>query len=287
MYQITTPHSRSTLRMPRASLRGCVRCFVTRDTSVSAEGDFWSVYPASPFPSFVWTVQGHREIIEKNSEIQSESPRTKLMYVGPSTRPLCVRESEHFSSFAVVLQPDAPHTLFGWDASHNVSQAVDIQTALPQGWQELSKHVLQAHDHNDRQQLIEQFLEARWILARSHMPGIPKQSSDWIENMAIRVSISKPGSGIRQIERRYKTMIGLSQRQLKILHRGEKTLFAVRSMIMSGKKPDWSKLCSEIGYYDQAHLCREIKRMTGHPPQELLNLSQRAIDTYWIYRLWS
>jgi AraC-like DNA-binding protein len=48
----------------------------------------------------------------------------------------------------------------------------------------------------------------------------------------------------------------------------------------------WSALAQDAGYTDQAHLCRETRRVTGFSPEEL----RRRIDeeeAFWPYRIWA
>ena len=48
----------------------------------------------------------------------------------------------------------------------------------------------------------------------------------------------------------------------------------------------WPALAQDAGYADQAHLCRETRRVTGFTPEEL----RRRIDTdeaFWAYRVWA
>lgn len=48
---------------------------------------------------------------------------------------------------------------------------------------------------------------------------------------------------------------------------------------------NWSEVASHSGYADQSHLCRQSRRVTGFPPEEL----RRRIlggESFWPYRLW-
>ena len=81
-------------------------------------------------------------------------------------------------------------------------------------------------------------------------------------------------------------MMGVPLRQMKTLNRGEKTLLAVRDLVMEGKTPNWTKLATELDYYDQAHFCREVKRMTGYTPEELCSMGRRKDDALWVFQLW-
>jgi AraC-like DNA-binding protein len=45
-------------------------------------------------------------------------------------------------------------------------------------------------------------------------------------------------------------------------------LRAVLAQIHSGPRPSWSHIASRCGYYDQAHLINDFRRMTGMAPSE-------------------
>jgi NAD(P)-dependent dehydrogenase (short-subunit alcohol dehydrogenase family) len=43
-------------------------------------------------------------------------------------------------------------------------------------------------------------------------------------------------------------------------------------------------LAAEAGYADQAHMGREVRRITGMPPAKIVNLIATE-ESYWPYRL--
>ena len=54
--------------------------------------------------------------------------------------------------------------------------------------------------------------------------------------------------------------------------------------------PGAEELCRRFaqasGYADQAHMCRESRRITGYAPGELYRLMQSE-ERFWAYRLWA
>ena len=78
-------------------------------------------------------------------------------------------------------------------------------------------------------------------------------------------------------------------RELRRLGRAEESFFRVRDGDPSGSpggRPDWAAVAVDSGYSDQAHLCREVRRIAGMSPADL----KRAIDqdeSFWTYRIWS
>ncbi|HEX5738976.1 MAG TPA: AraC family transcriptional regulator, partial [Hydrogenophaga sp.] len=47
----------------------------------------------------------------------------------------------------------------------------------------------------------------------------------------------------------------------------------------------WADFAHGAGYADQAHLCREVRDITGHSPAELWAKAQHD-ERYWVYRIW-
>ena len=47
----------------------------------------------------------------------------------------------------------------------------------------------------------------------------------------------------------------------------------------------WADVAADTGYADQSHLCRETRRVTGFPPEELRRLIHED-ERFWIYRVW-
>lgn len=73
-------------------------------------------------------------------------------------------------------------------------------------------------------------------------------------------------------------------RELRGLGRSERAFFDTVVASKSGAV-DWSEIANNTGYADQSHLCRQTRRITGFPPEEL----RRRIfhdESFWAYRLW-
>ena len=210
--------------------------------------------------------------------------RIKLYGITPYS--IITRDAPNLSVFDVIFQPDAPHLLLHWDASTYHNQYVDVLTALPVDWQVMANDVFNASDHDTRQKIVEDFLEPRWLSVRQHNHHLLTSGTDWLQSALARVAISRPGSSIRQLERRFKKMVGIPHRQIKTLSRGERTLLVIRDLLVDGHEPNWAKLAVDLDYYDQAQFCREIKRMTAHTPEELSSMFIKQDDALWVFQLW-
>lgn len=96
----------------------------------------------------------------------------------------------------------------------------------------------------------------------------------------------KQGSGRseRQVDRRIKAWTGQALRQLRGVGRAEDSLFRARQANDSNDLK-WSAIAVDSGFSDQAHLCREFRRVTGLSPGDLRRFV--AHESYWMYQVWA
>lgn len=65
----------------------------------------------------------------------------------------------------------------------------------------------------------------------------------------------------RQFHRRVTAAVGYGPKRFQRVHRMQRALSAAPA-----RRGDLAGLASELGYADQAHLCREMLELTGCPP---------------------
>ena len=209
----------------------------------------------------------------------------RAYFSGPVTRPTVSRNSAEGHGLMLMLLPDAVQALTGLSPAAWVNRFEAVDAVLGPEWQALSTAVLTAPDDTTRVALIESFLMPRWQGSRPQA-GMPvlTRLQDWALGLAVRASVSGAGRSLRQIERRVKGWAGLPMRELRGLGRAEQAFF--RTLAEGDGVVRWTDVAADAGYADQAHLCRETRRITGFPPAEL---RQRIAEdeSFWIYRIWT
>jgi AraC-like DNA-binding protein len=80
-----------------------------------------------------------------------------------------------------------------------------------------------------------------------------------VEEVADRV-----GWSTRQLQRRFKDVVGISPKLFARMQRFQRVLRA-----MDGPNPDWVDAAVHCGYYDQAHLIRDFREFSGETPTAL------------------
>ncbi|MFY7866608.1 helix-turn-helix domain-containing protein [Roseateles sp.] len=279
------PDTVARLLAPSMGLSGCVHSSMWRDTSRAAylsEGQRSGWFPATPFCGLSWALQGSGSQVLPDGSLQA-LPGPSLV-VGPRSGPAQFRSAGPGRIFMVALLPEAFHALTGLDLSSLLDRCVSLESVLGSDWQAMSADILAASDEVQCQQILEAFLLPRWRAHCQQQGQPPHRYRDWMQQLATRAVASGHGASLRQVERRIKQWSGQSMRALRRVSRSEAAFFQVRRELEAGELI-WSALAQDLGYADQAHLCRETRRVTGFSPEEL----RQRIDSdeaFWAYRIW-
>ncbi|MFN0104955.1 MAG: DUF6597 domain-containing transcriptional factor [Bryobacteraceae bacterium] len=75
---------------------------------------------------------------------------------------------------------------------------------------------------------------------------------------------SRSGLSIRSLQRLFYQYVGVSPKWVIRRYR----LHELVEQLNSGKRRDWATVAAELGYFDQSHLIRDFRRLTGWSPEE-------------------
>jgi AraC-like DNA-binding protein len=280
------PDTEARLLAPSLALSGCMRSYIWRDSSRAGyltEGQRSSWFPASPFCGLSWTLQGSGWQVMSDGTMQALP--SACLVLGPRSGPAQFRSAGAVRTFMVAMLPDALHALTGVDLSVMLDRHHAIDALLGADWRALNVKMLAASDAAQCQQVLEDFLLPRWRAhCRSEGHSSPRYR-EWMQQLATRAVAAGHGASLRQVERRIKQWSGQSLRALRSISRSEAAFFQVRRELEAGELI-WSALAQDQGYADQAHLCRETRRVTGFSPEELRQRIE-ADEAFWAYRVWA
>ncbi len=284
-----------TLWLPRASLSTCIRATLVRNTLGFdlPDAQRFNHLPAAPLCSLTWWFGGSSlrmaapVVCEPDPAVMPMGPMPgRWVLCGPQTRPTstwCTGPS-HF--MMVLFMPDALEALTGLRIDDLRDQLLDATAVLPNHWLPMLRAVQDAPDDGHALERLEDFLDPLWQRYRSSRPGALLRYSDWVTNLAQRAALSGPGRSLRQLERRIKRWSGLPLRELRLMERAEDAFFATSSVAtQKGNKVEWAQIAADTGYYDQSHMIRVTRRVTGFPP-EVLSQGIQHEESFWAYRLW-
>jgi AraC-like DNA-binding protein len=283
----SAPPPNARLLLPRPSLASCVRASIARSTLAAPLEDpaeRLNRFPATPFCSLTWFIEGRSELVVPPPE--TVAPWCRAAVVGPQTGPTVSYNPGPVHVFILVLYPQALHALCGIDLAQYVNTWKPLDQVLGPEWAAMSAAVLAAPDDDARQSIIEAFLEPRWQAAQADSgTDTGSMAADWLRRLALQAANAGWGKGVRNIERRIKAYAGQSMRSLRRLRRAEQTFLDARDDVLQGRV-SWAEVAARAGYADQAHFCRETREVTGISPAELARVGIEH-ESYWLYRIWS
>jgi AraC-like DNA-binding protein len=183
--------------------------------------------------------------------------------IGPHDRPLTNEPTDRTDVVGVVTTPIGCRAVFGVDPTAIRGRVVDLLTAWPAG-RGLRAELLGTSDSADLLDRTEAVLTAgldesdrgldRCAAAVAALEEAPARP---IGELAAELGVSHG-----HLDREFTRIVGLTPRTLARVLRTWQLLES-----LDVQRPvDWSRLAAEHGWYDQAHLVRDVTRYTGVPP---------------------
>lgn len=185
----------------------------------------------------------------------------RLVIAGADTATMVVESCRGTTTWGLRFPPGAAHALLGVPARELTDQRVDLADLAP-----VPGEVLDASD-SDIPTMLERVFLVLWKRA------VPEPSV-----LRLAASLDRDARGclsVREIAAEY----GLSERWLRraserLFGYGLKTLMGVHRFQHALHLSRSGKALTEVavlaGYYDQAHLSRETRRLTGYTPGTVL-----------------
>jgi len=268
------------LLLPRAGLAGLVSVAIVRDTRrlQLAPEQRYSYFPASPFCAASWVLEGQAHLADAMGLIDGE-PLPPAFISGPYRRPIATWSPGPVVAMTVGFYPEAWRALTGLDAKALSGREWPLDAALSQELLPLFRAVAAAGDCERGFARLQDGLDPLWRDSRPQGLG-PPWLEDWARGLVARAALSGPGKSARQIQRRVKAWTGQSQRDLQVHARVE----AVFARTHAANDVSLSELAADMGYADQSHMGREVKRITGHSPAQISRLIATD-ERFWCYRL--
>ncbi|MFC4159077.1 helix-turn-helix domain-containing protein [Chitinimonas lacunae] len=273
--------------VPSMPLASCIRCYVVRNTLKAAPMSPWqrfNHFAALPYATITWFFQGECESLwigEKPLDFRF----TPIFFCGPFSQPMTSYNPGPVDALTISLMPGAIHLLTGLDVAAYTDRLVPVEEIFDDAWQAMAKSVYEAPDQASRIARIEAFLEPLWQAARTRNGLRATWFQDCLNGLSIRAVNSDWSRSVRQLERRIRTWTGLPMVRLRSLQRSEDGFFGAVAAHQANRL-SWAEVAAETGFADQAHFCRETRRVTGVSPTELVR-KMLTEESYWPYRIFA
>jgi AraC-like DNA-binding protein len=163
----------------------------------------------------------------------------------------------------VNLAPPAAHALFGVPLDALARLAVPVEDVLDEPF--LVERLHEAGSWGARFELLDAVFAKRLRAAR-----LPSAEVDWawrrlVEShgcVAVNELAHELGWSRKRIVARFRREVGLNPKAVARIARFERA----KRLAQAAARPDWARIAVDAGYYDQAHLGNEFRRVTGRTP---------------------
>jgi len=201
----------------------------------------------------------------------------RLELNGPPTMPFANREAGPRFLVGVRFRPGGAFRCFGVAMSELRNRRVPLGELWPREVGELLEYVGASTSLEETATSLEAFLSER--LSRSPSSEPSRKLSRAMAALggdvpSVRLRDVSRGLGMseRHLRRRFEVVVGTSPKTFARIQRFRKTLTIIER---AESAPEWASIASLCGYFDQAHLIHDFKRMTSLTPQQWYDTRNR------------
>lgn len=271
--------------LPRSSLASCIFCAMVSDTrslELSPENRV-NYFPTNPFAGINLFFEGSGALIDDLGDGGQIAKLPTIVFSGPQRQPRVSMNPGPVYDLWIGFYPEALHAIGGPSPEMYFDKSVDALTALAPHLARVLVGGLKLGRAEAAFEQLQDAIEPMWLAKSPDTGTISRRVADWARHLAMRAATTRSGRSVRQIERRFKSWTGQTQRELAMLQRSEE-LFRHMMARIDNDHEDWARLALDTGFSDQSHLVRQAKRATGFSPADLRKRI-RTERPFWVYRL--
>jgi AraC-like DNA-binding protein len=207
-----------------------------------------------------------------------------------------VIEAAPGASMAVIrFRPGGAFPFLGFDVDAITDTVDELDVVLGRATRELRERILEAPTLPAKMQAVEVWLLARGRGRLETNAVIEYLAGRLFAPAGIRISdvVSDIGYTQRHVAGLFRRWVGLSPKQYGRIRRFQQVLGTIAQrpaggdpeladLMLRGRpvdEPDWADLALAHGYYDQSHLIREFRELSGFTPGQYV-ASFRGLENY-------
>ncbi|HTT24594.1 MAG TPA: helix-turn-helix domain-containing protein [Candidatus Sulfotelmatobacter sp.] len=250
---------------PAKNLKQFVRKYVHLEVPAASSPRFWSI-PARSTTCIEFTFGNPYRIHHVDgSRLEITYPAT---LIGAKThRRIQLELSGRVETFAILFEPTGLQRLFSLPGTEIVNEHYEADMVLGSAMARLRSRLGEAKSFQERVQVADAFLGVL----------IPYASTEHAVDDAVREIILKGGCvqisglasqlgiGLRQFQRRFRDVLGISPKRYARIVRFE----AAISRKTASPFINWTQIAHELEYHDQMHMIRDFQLLSGQSPSSL------------------
>jgi len=196
---------------------------------------------------------------------------------GLDERPTLTTHDGFQTGVQVSLTPIAARRFFDLPMSELAGRIVSLRDLLPREQRTLAERLAELPDWDARLDVVEALL-ARRIAASPARTDIVAWACDRIERapaVELKTLARELGYSQKHVIDLFRQHVGMPPKQFSRIVRFDRLVQHLRG----GGRGSWAELAARFGWYDQAHLSIDVKRITGMPPSRARALLLGLPDT--------
>lgn len=174
--------------------------------------------------------------------------------------------------FGIKFRPGAFYPIYQKPISALTNQTIPLHTIFNVDVQALEREILLNKSHAESIQLTERLLRDQLPKQDMKVENIHSILS-WIQGHKDIITVEAVASHFflskRTLQRLFHEYVGVSPKWVIQRYR----LHEAAEQLAHGNVKDWTRLATEIGYYDQSHFIHDFKAIIGKTPQEYMKTS--------------
>jgi AraC-like DNA-binding protein len=187
--------------------------------------------------------------------------------VGAKTRQRIQLESQGYTeTFTILFQPTGLQNLFAVPGKIIIDEHYDAEAVLGRRLANLREMLGEADSFEQRVHIANRFFRARppTTLKYCETDSVIREMIAMKGCVRVQHLAHHSGLSIRQFERRFTTVLGISPKLYARILRFEA---ALRRKSMAGH--NWTTIAHDLGYHDQMHMIHDFQSLSGLSPKSL------------------
>jgi len=189
---------------------------------------------------------------------------SRVSFVGGLTdRQVTTEHAGRSYGIQIDLPPPAAYGLFGVPMHELAQRTVALEDVFPD--RTLVERLVEADGWRARFELLDAMFGRAFADARPPSREIEwawRRLRDTHGTVAIGSLALELGWSRKRMVARFREQVGLAPKAIARVMRFERA----RELAQTDSSPDWARIAVECGYYDQSHLTRDFRAVTGLPP---------------------
>jgi AraC-like DNA-binding protein len=214
--------------------------------------------------------------ITEGSLVPEESTvrRGDVSVVGTRTRPVYKTVKNVPLVVAVRFRPGSAQAILGVPANELTDCIVRVEDLWGAEGRALRDRLLSARGPKEMLQLLDGALEVRALRdAQRPSARLARHALGLITHAATPISINDLAAMIgvssRHLRRTFSENVGIGPKEFARIMRFQRAARAHMS------RTNWTRVAMDVGYYDQAHMIREFRELTGTTPSSFAKRPSR------------